>query len=117
MSVNSENAKAQMRKGVLELCILSILSQGDAYPTEIIEKQLKRSVEAKIPYNEQVILSAVNKGIPVVASQRDRTRSPVKELIELSDSIYNLLMSEEPDEEDMEDRNKKKSGIGLRLGR
>jgi len=38
MSVNSENAKAQMRKGVLELCILSILSQGDAYPTEIIEK-------------------------------------------------------------------------------
>lgn len=38
MSVNSENAKAQMRKGVLELCILSILSQGDAYPTEIIDK-------------------------------------------------------------------------------
>lgn len=38
MSVNSENAKAQMRKGVLELCILSILSQRDAYPTEIIEK-------------------------------------------------------------------------------
>ena len=30
--------RAQMRKGVLELCILSILSQGDAYPTEIIEK-------------------------------------------------------------------------------
>jgi PadR family transcriptional regulator PadR len=38
MSVNSENAKAQMRKGVLELCILSILSQGDAYPTEIVDK-------------------------------------------------------------------------------
>jgi PadR family transcriptional regulator PadR len=38
MSVNSENTKAQMRKGVLELCILSILSQGDAYPTEIIDK-------------------------------------------------------------------------------
>lgn len=36
--INSENAKAQMRKGVLELCILSILSQGDAYPTEIIDK-------------------------------------------------------------------------------
>jgi PadR family transcriptional regulator PadR len=36
--INSENAKAQMRKGVLELCILSILSQREAYPTEIIEK-------------------------------------------------------------------------------
>ena len=30
--------QTQMRKGVLELCILSILSKGDAYPTEIIEK-------------------------------------------------------------------------------
>lgn len=31
-----ENAKAQMRKGVLELCILSILKNGDAYTSEII---------------------------------------------------------------------------------
>jgi pilus assembly protein CpaE len=84
-------------------------------PTEIIEKHLKRPVEAKIPYNEQVILAAVNKGVPVVASQRDRTRSPIKELIELSDNLYNLLMSDEPDDEDMNDKSKKKSGIGLRL--
>lgn len=35
--MQTENAKAQMRKGVLELCILSILSQGEAYPTDIIE--------------------------------------------------------------------------------
>ncbi|HTL80433.1 MAG TPA: PadR family transcriptional regulator [Bacteroidia bacterium] len=33
-----ENTKAQMKKGVLEFCILSILSDGDAYPTEIIER-------------------------------------------------------------------------------
>jgi PadR family transcriptional regulator PadR len=33
-------AQAQMRKGVLELCILSILSQKEAYPTQIID-QLK----------------------------------------------------------------------------
>lgn len=37
-SFDKAGAEAQMRKGVLELCILSILSQGDAYPTEIIEK-------------------------------------------------------------------------------
>jgi len=35
-----ENTKAQMRKGVLELCILSILNQKEAYPSEIIT-QLK----------------------------------------------------------------------------
>ncbi|MGE0077754.1 MAG: PadR family transcriptional regulator [Bacteroidales bacterium] len=33
-----ENAKAQMRKGVLELCILSVLSRGDAYANDLINK-------------------------------------------------------------------------------
>ena len=31
-----ENTKAQMRKGVLEFCILSILVNGDAYVSDII---------------------------------------------------------------------------------
>ena len=33
-----ENTKAQMRKGVLEYCILGILSKGDAYVSDIIER-------------------------------------------------------------------------------
>jgi PadR family transcriptional regulator PadR len=33
-----ERNTAQMRKGVLELCILSIVSQQDAYASDIIEK-------------------------------------------------------------------------------
>jgi len=33
-----ENAKAQMRKGVLEFCILSVLNQGEKYPTEILDR-------------------------------------------------------------------------------
>ena len=36
--MNSENAKAQMRKGVLEYCILLILSKHDAYASDIISK-------------------------------------------------------------------------------
>ncbi|MBK6777304.1 MAG: PadR family transcriptional regulator [Flavobacteriales bacterium] len=35
--MNVENTKAQMRKGVLEYCILSTLSRGEAYPTDIID--------------------------------------------------------------------------------
>ncbi len=38
MDTKLENAKAQMRKGVLEYCILSILSKGDAYASDIIIK-------------------------------------------------------------------------------
>ncbi|MBL4735266.1 MAG: PadR family transcriptional regulator [Flavobacteriales bacterium] len=40
--MNIENTKAQMRKGVLEYCILSILSGGEAYPSDIIVN-LKRA--------------------------------------------------------------------------
>jgi PadR family transcriptional regulator PadR len=33
-----ENTKAQMRKGILEYCILSILCKKDAYASDIIQK-------------------------------------------------------------------------------
>ncbi len=36
--MNLENTQAQMRKGILEYCILSILSKKkEAYPSEILE--------------------------------------------------------------------------------
>jgi PadR family transcriptional regulator PadR len=34
--MNSENAKAQMRKGILEFCILAIVSKKDCYASDII---------------------------------------------------------------------------------
>lgn len=37
-----ENTKAQMRKGVLEYCILSLLANKDAYASEIL-KSLKEA--------------------------------------------------------------------------
>lgn len=35
--MNIENTKAQMRKGVLEFCILSVLKDNEAYTSEILE--------------------------------------------------------------------------------
>ena len=35
--MNIENTKAQMRKGVLEFCILSVLKEKDAYTSEILD--------------------------------------------------------------------------------
>lgn len=37
-SMNIDNTASQMRKGVLEFCILSIIKQGEAYPSDIIER-------------------------------------------------------------------------------
>ncbi len=33
-----ENSKAQLKKGVLEYCILSIISRGEAYASDILEE-------------------------------------------------------------------------------
>lgn len=38
--MNTENAKSQMRKGMLEYCILLLLHKGPAYASDIIQ-QLK----------------------------------------------------------------------------
>lgn len=35
--MNTENTKAQMRKGILELCILSILKKTPKYSTDILD--------------------------------------------------------------------------------
>jgi len=38
-----ENSKAQMKKGILELCILTIISRGEAYASDIIV-ELKKQI-------------------------------------------------------------------------
>ena len=37
-NMNIDNTASQMRKGVLEFCILSIIKLGEAYPSDIIDK-------------------------------------------------------------------------------
>ncbi|MGI9526136.1 MAG: PadR family transcriptional regulator [Weeksellaceae bacterium] len=36
--MNADKAKVQMRKGILELCILSIIKRGDLYASDIIDE-------------------------------------------------------------------------------
>lgn len=36
--MNLENTQSQMRKGILEFCILAIIRKQEAYPSDIIEK-------------------------------------------------------------------------------
>ncbi|WP_343667376.1 PadR family transcriptional regulator [Chitinophaga sp.] len=43
--MNIDNTQSQMRKGVLEFCILSIIKQGEAYPSDIIEKMKEAQLD------------------------------------------------------------------------
>lgn len=65
---------------------------------EKIQDYLKRPVYMKIPViDERFVLSAINRGVPVVASDRDTNKPLIRELTQLADSIHNLL---NPPEED-----------------
>ncbi|MFN4299884.1 MAG: PadR family transcriptional regulator [Thermaurantimonas sp.] len=44
MNELKEQVNAQMRKGVLELCVLAILNQSDAYSNDIIEALKKHEI-------------------------------------------------------------------------
>lgn len=39
-----ENSKAQMKKGILELCILSIISRGEVYASDILTELKKANL-------------------------------------------------------------------------
>ncbi len=43
--MNTDNTQSQMRKGVLEYCILSIIRHGEVYPSEIIEKMKEAELQ------------------------------------------------------------------------
>ena len=36
--MNIENTHSQMRKGILEFCILSVIRRGEAYPSDIVDE-------------------------------------------------------------------------------
>lgn len=44
-NMNTENTKAQMRKGILEFCILSLIQQREMYVSDLIESLKKGKLD------------------------------------------------------------------------
>jgi pilus assembly protein CpaE len=85
--------------------------------SERIENFLKRPIAGRIPaVDERLILNAINRGVPIIASDRDQSKAPIKQLLEISELLYNQLMGE-TEEEDSAEKEKKASGISGWLGR
>lgn len=88
-----ENTKAQMRKGVLEYCILSILRDHEAYPSDILQK-LK---EAKLIVVEGTLYPLLtrlkNAGLLAYRWEESKTGPPRKyyRLTELGEQFTNEL--------------------------
>lgn len=43
--MNIENTQSQMRKGIFEFCILSIIRRAEAYPSDIVEEMKAANIQ------------------------------------------------------------------------
>jgi hypothetical protein len=104
LAVNQVPEDRNARKAVLSL--------------ERISAYLKRPVTTAIPSNPLMVNRAINKAVPVIALERDKSKSPIKEFVELANAIYDTLAGPPVAEEEPEaDPRKRTSGLRLRLGR
>ena len=86
-----ENTKAQMRKGVLEFCILSILKKGEAYPSDIIA-ELKNSKMIVVEGTIYPLLTRLKNGEVLVYRWEESKSGPPRKYYSLSKKGEELLV-------------------------
>jgi PadR family transcriptional regulator, regulatory protein PadR len=80
-----ENAKAQMRKGVLEMCILSIAAGEEVYPSDIISK-LKSNDLIVVEGTLYPLLTRLKNDGLLDYSWRESTSGPPRKYFKATDS-------------------------------
>ncbi len=80
-----ENTKAQMRKGVLEYCILSILSRSDKYASDIIA-ELKEAKMIVVEGTLYPLLTRLKNAGLLGYRWEESTQGPPRKYYELTDS-------------------------------
>ena len=88
--MNVENAKAQMRKGVLEYCILLILSKNSCYASDII-KGLKEAKVIVVEGTLYPLLTRQKKAGLLSYRWEESTQGPPRKYYELTDSGKEFL--------------------------
>lgn len=85
-----ENTKAQMRKGILELCVLSIISQEEAYPSDIINK-LKAAKLIVVEGTLYPLLSRLKNAHLLNYEWKESTSGPPRKYYSLTDEGQSFL--------------------------
>ena len=88
--MNVENAKAQMRKGVLEYCILLILANNDAYASDII-KRLKEAKMIVVEGTLYPLLTRLKNGGLLSYRWEESTQGPPRKYYALTDEGRQFL--------------------------
>ena len=79
-----ENVKTQMRKGILEFCILSIIHQGEVYATDIIDK-LKEAKLIVVEGTLYPLLTRLRKSELLSYRWEESTSGPPRKYYNLTD--------------------------------
>jgi PadR family transcriptional regulator PadR len=82
--MNFDNMKAQMRKGVLEMCILSILSEEEAYPSDIIAR-LKDNELIVVEGTLYPLLTRLKNGGLLSYNWRESPSGPPRKYFQITD--------------------------------
>ena len=88
--MNFDNMKAQMRKGVLELCIMSIIANQESYPSDIIKK-LKEAELIVVEGTLYPLLSRLKKSGFLSYSWKESPSGPPRKYFSLTPDGYQFL--------------------------
>jgi len=90
--MNTVNAKAQMKKGILEMCILGIISEGEAYPSDII-KQLKEAELIVVEGTLYPLLNRLKNAGFLDYSWKESTSGPPRKYYKMTENGSTFLSS------------------------
>ena len=85
-----ENTKAQMRKGILELCVLSIIAQKEVYPSDIIDT-LKEAELIVVEGTLYPLLSRLKNSGLVTYHWRESKSGPPRKYFQLTEKGSTFL--------------------------
>ena len=82
--INAENTKAQMRKGILEFCILLVISKDKTYSSDIL-KELKKADLIVVEGTVYPILTRLKKAELLSYSWEESKNGPPRKYYSLTD--------------------------------
>lgn len=85
-----ENTKAQMRKGILEYCILSVISRGSSYSSDIIN-ELKEAEVIVVEGTLYPLLTRLKNSGLLSYRWEESQQGPPRKYYELTDRGRNYL--------------------------
>lgn len=86
----SDNTQTQMRKGILEYCILSIISRGEIYASDIIE-ELKAAKLLVVEGTLYPLLTRLKNNGLLNYNWQESTSGPPRKYYQLSDTGKEML--------------------------